>query len=100
MLTEICMSVTACDTYQIMRINSFKNRPYHLKISVDYASMESLLFDTKFVWKGFTHLKYLLVTTCEIMNLVLAIPIKTRVTQEATKALTHRVLYIFVYQNF
>ena len=56
--------------------------------------MESLLVDIKFIPKGFCDFKYLLVTTCEIMNFVLVIPSESKAVQAVAEVLIHRFIYI------
>ena len=45
--------------------------------------------------KGFEDFECILVTTCEITNFVLVIPIKVRKVQAITEALIHRDMCIF-----
>ena len=58
--------------------------------------MENMSVYIKFIPKGLDNFKYLLVATCEITNLVLAIWIKLKAAQVVVQALIHRPIYILV----
>ena len=53
----------------------------------------------KLMSKGFYDFKYLLVAICEITNFVLAIPDKSRATQNVAVAIIHRDLCILTHET-
>ena len=94
MLADIQVCVIASDICQRTGIKSLKNRPYHPRILVDYSLVEVLSVDIKFILKGFDDFKYLLITTCEITNFVLAILNTFRTMQVITKDWSLQLYYM------
>ena len=65
--------IEACNICQRTKIQLLISTPYHSRIHIDYSSMDILLADINFMLKGYDYFKYLLVATCEIINVVLGL---------------------------
>ena len=61
MMTRIFMFVKASEECQRTKMKSLRNRPFYLRIPLDYSPMESFSVGRKFMSKGFNDLQYLLV---------------------------------------
>ena len=94
LLANISMFVKDYDICQRTRIKSLKHRPYHSRIPLDYSPMKDLLSAMKLMPKGFNDFKYPLVTTCEIVNFVLATPINSEQYNHCSNLIL-RVICIF-----
>ena len=99
MLAKIYMPRKACDICQRTKFKSLKIRSFHPRIPTDHSPMKSLSVDITVVQQNFDNSKHLLVTSCKIINFILAIHIKSRLAQVIGDALFHRIICILAHQN-
>ena len=72
-----------------------KNRPIYGRALIDYAPMQDLSMDIKYMPIAFGGDQYLLVITCDQTNFTIVTHLRSRDAQSVAEALTYRVLYIF-----
>ena len=62
---------------------------------VDYAPMQDLSIDIKHMLMAFGGYQYLLVIMCDLTNLTIVTPLRSRDAQTVAKTLIYRVIYLF-----
>ena len=72
-----------------------KNRPVYGRIPVDYAPMQDLSIDIKYMPMAFGRYKLLLVVMCDQTNFTIVTPLHNRDAQTVVEALIYRVIYFF-----
>ena len=92
-MNEVKRYIEACHTCLKTKPKSKINRPVYGGIPVDYAPMQDLSVDIKMMPQAFGGYHLLLVITCDQTNFTIAVPLRDR--QTGSKALIHRVIYLF-----
>ena len=87
--------IEACHTCLKTKPKYKKNRPVYGRVLVDYAPMQDLSIDIKYMPTAFGGYKYLLVTMCDQTKFTIVTSLRSRDAQSVTEALIYRVIYLF-----
>ena len=92
-MSKVKQYIKACHTCLKTKPKYMKNRPVYGRIPIDYASMQDLSIDIKYMPMAFGGYQYLLVITCDQTNFTIVTPLRDAKT--VAEALIYRVIYFF-----
>ena len=95
LMNKIKRYIEACHTCLKMKPKYKKNRPVYGRIPVDYAPMQDLSIDIKYMPMAFGGCKLLLVVRYDQTNFTIAAPLCSTDAQTVAELLIYRVTYLF-----
>ena len=95
LMNKVKWYIEACHTCLKTKSNYKKNRPICGRIPIDYASMQDLSIDIKFMPTAFGGYQYLLVIMCDQTNFTIVTPLRGRDAQSVIEAFIYRTIYLF-----
>ena len=85
----------ACDTCQRTGRKPAQEAPMQARIPLEYTPFGGISCDIKYMPKGMSGYKFLLIATCELTNYTVAIPLQERTADAISQALWVRIFCIF-----
>ena len=86
-MNKVKRYIEACHTCLKTKLKYTKNRSVYGRIPIDYAPMQDLSIDIKYMPKAFGGYQYLLVITCDQTNFTIVTPRRSRDVQSVAEAL-------------
>ena len=89
LMNRVKRYIEACHTCLKTKTKYKKNRPIYGRIHVDYAPMQDLSIDFKYMLMAFGGYQYLLVITCDQTYFTIVTPLRNRDPQSVAEALIY-----------
>ena len=95
LMNKIKGYIGACHTCIKTKPKCMKNHPVYGGVPIDYAPIQDLSIDIKYMLTAFGGNKYLLVVTFDQTNFIVATPLREKDAQTIAEALLYQVIYLF-----
>ena len=95
LMNKVKRYIEACHTCLKTKPKYKKNRPIYGRMPIDYAPMQDLSINIKYMAMAFGEYQYLLAITCDQTNFSIVTPLRSRDAQSVAKAWKNRVIYLF-----